>query len=108
MLTKCSIAINAVHSISLPAGQLALVRSLFECSSGAVQLDDTEGHVIFADGAWLSLFQVDAADAKWAKLVKGRPCKGEQLGIPSPVSWDITITVVLRDALFIALNVPRQ
>jgi len=84
-MTKSAIAKNTSPSISpsLPSGQVAFFRSLFEGSSDTVQLDDTEGQVIFSNGAWLSLFQVDAADAvgvKWAKLVKGRLCKGEQLG----------------------------
>jgi len=85
MMTKSATAKNAAPSIStsLSSGQFAFFRSLFEGSSDAVQLDDTEGQVIFANGAWLSLFQVDAAaavGAKWVKLVKGRLCKGEQLG----------------------------
>ena len=78
-------AVNARESrrSSRSSGEAAMLRELFEGSTDAVQLDDVDGRVIFANGAWLSLFQVevdDAEGAKWTRLVKGRLLKGQELG----------------------------
>lgn len=67
---------------TLNADQIAFFQGLFEGSTDAVQVDDIDGRVVFANGSWLSLYQVDADDAlgaKWAQLVKGRLCQGENL-----------------------------
>lgn len=63
------------RSALLHSDEVELMRRLFEGSTDAVQLDDTDGRVIYANGSWLSLFHVDADDvlgAKWTGLVKRR------------------------------------
>lgn len=55
-----------------------MVQRLFEGSTDAVQVDGMDGRVVYANGAWLSLFRVDADEAlgaKWSGMVKDRLCK---------------------------------
>ena len=67
---------------SQPTGELAMLRDLFDGSPDAVQVDDMDGRIVFANGAWLSLFHVDADNvegAEWTGLVMGRLIKEEVL-----------------------------